>query len=208
MEETPQFFAENRSRKRNAFTLTELAIVIGVIGLILGAIWTVSVKVSANRKAARATQEVLVLAESIRGVYGPKHAVDDGDLTQFAVNSSMYLPDMIQPISCDTIAHSGASVSPCPVHPWNGEMTVGGGSYGCNNGTGTCPTNNFAIILYGLTASQCVNFLGTFIPQAVNNGFYAINYAGVGSTPVDASTALDSAAIQNCAGAVDLQFHL
>jgi hypothetical protein len=189
------------SRNRAAFTLNEIAIVLGVIGTILGVIWGVTSKVYSNQKTVLATQEVLTLAESMRSTYGPKNAVDNGDLTQYAVNNGMYSPDMLQSISC---SNSGSAVAPCPIHPWNGEMVVGGGSYLCTG----CTTNAFTIALFGLTNTQCVTFLATFVPQAVQHGFYAINYAGIGSTAIDNTTPVSSSVIQNCAGTLILQFKL
>jgi prepilin-type N-terminal cleavage/methylation domain-containing protein len=193
--------------KRKAFTLTEIAIVLGVVGVVLAGVWTAAGKVYTNHKVSLAVQETMSLAESLRKVYKIRGTVDNGNLTQFAVNSGMYRPDMLSPLSCDTAApagNDGLSITPCPVHPWNGEMAIGGGTFGCSS----CTTDNFTIVLYGLTNSQCVPFLTALIPRAVNDGLYAINYSGIGSRAVTSSTGFDDATVLGCSSGIILQFKL
>ena len=58
-----------KSRARRGFTLTELAIVLGVMGLILGAIWSASATVSANQKNTKAIRQILVVAQAMKSSF-------------------------------------------------------------------------------------------------------------------------------------------
>jgi prepilin-type N-terminal cleavage/methylation domain-containing protein len=54
---------------RRGFTLTEIAIVLGIIGLILGAVWAAASSVYANLKANQAQQGILSAAQAVRSMF-------------------------------------------------------------------------------------------------------------------------------------------
>jgi prepilin-type N-terminal cleavage/methylation domain-containing protein len=54
---------------RRGFTLTEIAIVLGVMGMILGAIWGAASTVYSNKKTTAALQEILAIVANMRGLY-------------------------------------------------------------------------------------------------------------------------------------------
>ena len=130
------------------FTLTELAIVLGVIGLLLGAIWAAASVVYDNNRATRATQQVLQIIGNFKGVYGNR-PVDTGngfiDITGMAVSNSLLPADMLPPgIYC-----SGASSGSCniqPVGPWSGSTVL---IYGYQ------PNNGILIQYSNLSQSAC-----------------------------------------------------
>ncbi len=57
------------SQARKGFTLTEIAIVLGIMGLILGAIWTAASSVYTNQRTAHAQTAILQIAQGIRSLY-------------------------------------------------------------------------------------------------------------------------------------------
>lgn len=59
----------SRDSKKRAFTLTEIAIVLGIIGLILGAIWVAASAVYNNLRVSHANTQILQLAQGIRSLY-------------------------------------------------------------------------------------------------------------------------------------------
>ena len=91
-----------RTRKRG-FTLTEIAIVLGVIGAILGAIWVAASTVSTNQKISKATTELLTISQAIKTIYATKHTfTTGGDNTITMMNLGVFPADMIvggQPVS-------------------------------------------------------------------------------------------------------------
>jgi len=58
----------NPSRPHRGFTLTEMAIVLGVVGIVLGGIWAASSSVNDKQKANKAAQEVAIITQNMRSV--------------------------------------------------------------------------------------------------------------------------------------------
>jgi len=56
-------------RKQRGFTLTEAAIVLGIVGLILGAIWVAAAAVYNNMRVGTTTTQILQTISSIRSLY-------------------------------------------------------------------------------------------------------------------------------------------
>jgi prepilin-type N-terminal cleavage/methylation domain-containing protein len=68
IQETKQVkHCDNKSKR--GFTLTEIAIVLGIIGIILGAIWVAASAVYNNIRISHANTQVLQLAQGIRSLY-------------------------------------------------------------------------------------------------------------------------------------------
>ena len=106
-------------RGNRGFTLTELAIVLGVIGTILGAIWVAAGRVSASNKAQKAAAQVMQIAGNFRTLYA-QHGVDVAngtDVTCVGANSNFF-PTEMGGTSCVT-----GTTSTYPISPW------GNGSY-------------------------------------------------------------------------------
>ena len=91
-----------RTRKRG-FTLTEIAIVLGIIGTILGTIWVAASNVSTNQKVSKATSELLTISQNIQNIYAMRHTMTTGgDNTITLMNMGVFPADMIvggQPVS-------------------------------------------------------------------------------------------------------------
>lgn len=62
-------------RVRRGFTLTEIAIVLGIIGLILGAIWVAASAVYSNLRLSRSQQELLQIAQAVRSMYATQTTI-------------------------------------------------------------------------------------------------------------------------------------
>lgn len=72
MLKTPPPVNDNRSTK--GFTLTELAIVLGVAGIILGAIWVAGAAVYRNQRVAKAQQQITILAANVKSHYSTRNS--------------------------------------------------------------------------------------------------------------------------------------
>jgi prepilin-type N-terminal cleavage/methylation domain-containing protein len=59
--------------KGQGFTLTEVAIVLGIIGLILGAIWAAASSVYANKKVSEAERNITMTAAQVRSMYATSY---------------------------------------------------------------------------------------------------------------------------------------
>jgi type II secretory pathway pseudopilin PulG len=57
-----------RSLRRRGFTLTEAAIVLGIVGLILGAVWVAANSVYNNMRLRTANEQLLTIAQNVRNL--------------------------------------------------------------------------------------------------------------------------------------------
>ena len=193
-----------KAASRRGFTLTELAIVLGIIGLILGAIWTAASKVYANNRVAKSVQQVLAIASGVRGLYTGKGTFPTGgaDLTTAMASFGVYPSDMLQ-TACP--AASGVTYSPCPVDVWGtGAVTIG-----TQTGWNGAPVNaqRFEIRYFDPTMKDCPAFLGQMLNQATQANMtwaYATGAAGDLTSPT--TDAMTNAS--GCTGAVVMQFSL
>ena len=127
------------AEKTRGFTLTEIAIVLGIVGIILGAIWAAAGTVYSNNRTKEASTEVLTIIGNWQSVYGGRR-VDIGDWTDItaATITNKFMPSqMVQ----STVPSQGFS-------PWNGYVFV----YSVQSW-------NAIAVQYGtLSQSACSNF--------------------------------------------------
>lgn len=64
---------EPGKRRCKGFTLTEMAIVLGIVGIILGAIWTAGASVYRNQRVSKAQQQITMLAANIKAHYSTRN---------------------------------------------------------------------------------------------------------------------------------------
>ncbi|MDR3450719.1 MAG: type II secretion system protein [Alphaproteobacteria bacterium] len=134
----------NHARCRG-FTLTELAIVLGIMGTIIGAIWVAAGHVNATNRVQKASGQVMQIVAGYRSLY-TQHGVDvanNTDITCAGVTANFFPSDMLPGVACAT-----GTASTYPLSPWNASVTVLADQ-----------TNSAIQIQYaGLTADACINF--------------------------------------------------
>src|ERR1700733_12022724 len=82
-----QEMSPTRQTKRG-FTLTEIAIVLGIIGLILGAIWVAAAAVYTNMRTSKTTTELLDIVQNVRAMYATSGTVDPAaDMAAFGIQA-------------------------------------------------------------------------------------------------------------------------
>lgn len=84
--------------KRRAFTLTEIAIVLGVVGVVLGGIWVAARGVNDNLKMKQGSELLLSIVQKIRSSYagvGSFSSAVNTDITNLLKNKNVFPPDII-----------------------------------------------------------------------------------------------------------------
>jgi prepilin-type N-terminal cleavage/methylation domain-containing protein len=142
------------SPTRRGFTLTELAIVLGIMGTILGAIWIAAARVYTNNKAQKAAGQVQVILSGYRRLYA-QHAVDTGgasgaplwnDITCMGMNAGFF-PNEMMPAAY-TCSGDPPTPSAYPSTPW------GSGSW--VKVRGDQANNGIMISYFGISQSACL----------------------------------------------------
>jgi prepilin-type N-terminal cleavage/methylation domain-containing protein len=142
-----------RENRKRGFTLTEIAIVLGIIGLILGAIWVAAAAVYTNLRTSKTSTELLDILQNVRSMYATAGVVDatanmtlanpptaqsGGGLTY--VQAGVFPADMID--STGTIVQN----------PWNGGAVVTAATTSVTN-------DSVTITMDGVPTGACINLV-------------------------------------------------
>ena len=167
---------------KKGFTLTEIAIVLGIIGLILGAIWVAASSVYANQKVSKAITAQLQIAQGIRALYGNSANTGSAAFTDITTNmcsAGVFPTDMV--VACGTTAATVAISD-----PWiNG---VAGGTTVkilAEDISAAGADDGFAIAFPSVPTSACISLLSGLGQGGIFGGV-----AAPAASPVVATAAL------------------
>jgi prepilin-type N-terminal cleavage/methylation domain-containing protein len=135
---------------KKGFTLTEIAIVLGIIGLILGAIWAAASSVYANLKANQAQQGILAAAQAVRSLFATSAATGIAAGTNTPITSPGMFPVNWQ---STTVGRVG--------NPWHVNPTA---SYAYVIGNG----QQFAVEIDGISDAGCAQLIGFYTAAAAS----------------------------------------
>lgn len=68
-------------RHRRGFSMVEMAIVLGVVGLVMGGVWTLAVKVQQTARVQQAVEQVIAVNKNIRSYYQSQPCIPTGNQT-------------------------------------------------------------------------------------------------------------------------------
>lgn len=140
-------------QNKKGFTLTEIAIVLGIIGLILGAIWVAAAGVYANQRTAHANTAVLQMVQGIRSLYAtaPTTGVA-GSMNLQLINAGIIPTDMILSAAAGTINN-----------PWpNGRIDI----------LSPASMDSFTIELTQVPRASCINLLSNIAGTSRDAGLF------------------------------------
>ena len=155
-------------QKKRGFTLTEIAIVLGIIGLILGAIWVAASAVYNNLRVSHANTAILQLTQAVRGLYAT--SPDTSLMTEAILISAKAYP-------ADLLNSTGTGFN----DPWSqGVTTVAPSTEGP-------PSLGFTISMSYVPADACTNLLTSVAGLNHDSGLFVVMVngtavAGIGGT--------------------------
>ncbi len=132
---------EQRAHKQAGFNLIEAAIVLGIVGLIVGGIWAAAASAYENMRQQAASKNLLSLAQNIRGFYAqnPSDTIDTDVENLFSLG---LLPaDMV-------VGSTGAHTLR---HQWGGAVTL--------SDTSSSGLASFSITFTKMNSEACRNFI-------------------------------------------------
>jgi prepilin-type N-terminal cleavage/methylation domain-containing protein len=203
-------------RSTRGFSLTELAIVLGVIGLILASIWALATQSWESMRQERLKEEIFNTVKSVRAYYQNQNGISGAFavLTPVLIGQKVIAGDMVR--TGGACANAGPPAGVCADHPW-GDTTaaiVGTGSFGicawlyntttnCTAGIGAAagtPEQYFAIELEGMPQDACIAAVMNNSGADAPVGLYDIYITGnsmlaAGGFPVKAGTAQGNCAV-------------
>ena len=156
------------ARRRRGFNLVEAAIVLGVIGLVIGGIWAAASSLSESRKVSLAATGTLKAVDNIRKMF-PGPQMYPINITQAMTNSMVYAPLIYEGV--DGFDLSGTT----PKSPFGDRYAAALRAHF------TDPTQNYIFVrFFSLRYSECIKVMS----QIWAIGSYFINYASVEGTSI------------------------
>jgi type II secretory pathway pseudopilin PulG len=127
------------------FNLIEAAIVLGIVGLVVGGIWAAAAAAYENMRQQQASKGVLALAQAVKSYYAGTGSATIGSEAQLVSTINIVPKDMV----------SGNSI----VHPLGGNTTA------ANQVTISSANGNFVVTLQGISDTSC----RAFVARNINN---------------------------------------
>ena len=157
------------AQRKKGFTLTEIAIVLGIIGLILSAIWVAAAGVYNNQRVAHANTAIVQIAQGVRALYSTQAGTGLAAATDIT----------------PTLVSAGSTPSDLGV----GDPLTGPFPNGQTAIIGTSDGNGFVIAMSGLSGVNCVSLLSTIAGSTRDPGLYnADAIASAAPATTDATT--------------------
>ncbi|MDE1901619.1 MAG: prepilin-type N-terminal cleavage/methylation domain-containing protein [Alphaproteobacteria bacterium] len=167
-----------RAGLRRGFTLTEIAIVLGIAGLVLGAIWEAAADVYMNKKVALITQQTIEFVSNYRKLYGPRGAgvASWDNVTSLGVKAGYFPVDMM--------------VGSTPTDPWGGAVNVW---------VQQTPLNTILVGFTPVTVDECIHLAAslTFLPGVIYENFAGTTNPTTFSTSISTYTPFSFATIED-----------
>ncbi|MDP9126808.1 MAG: prepilin-type N-terminal cleavage/methylation domain-containing protein [Pseudomonadota bacterium] len=170
-----------RDAAKRGFTLTEIAIVLGIVGLILGAIWVAAAAVYNNLRTSKATTELLTIVQNVRAMYATSSTVDPAatmPFTAVAVNTApaTYIAAGVFP--ADMVNAAGTLAQ----DPWNGSVAI----VPAQSAAGTA-NDSFMVAFDRVPQQACVNMITSNTGSGRDPQIIGVSNAAAGTVPAAAN---------------------
>lgn len=163
---------QTKSRIVRGFTLTEVAIVLGIVGLILGAVWVAAAAVYDNMRVKRTNEAILQVVQGVRSLYASGNSTgvttSGADMTADLIAAGVVPQDMKTSATATTAVNAWSST---------------GGDFQIQNGNAA--GTSFALRFANLPQKACVNMLVSNSQQAQGTGLVGAGTSiGTGTTTI------------------------
>lgn len=179
-------YLKEERRPLGGFTLTEAAIVLGIVGLILGAIWVAATSVYNNIRVKRTSEQLLQIVQSIRSMHSTTSTLgSNDDLTADFSKAGVFPADMLDGVT-DT----------SPVDIWGGDVAVQGVTVDGNVGAG------FVVTFEMVPQAACIDLIVRNTGQGRDTGLSKVEADGGSETafPISVSDAADACSVTASTG--------
>jgi len=162
---------QSATQRKKGFTLTEIAIVLGIMGLILGAIWTAASSVYANNRQQSASTEVLQVVQATKNLYATQ--------ANFGASGTQLTAGVANGGNLPASYVNGSTI----LHPWNGTsgISAGHGVIYVDSDIATSAGDSLTVTLANVPTTACIALL--------TNLSGAPGYTGNAVTAVGATSA-------------------
>lgn len=106
-------------KKKSGFTLTEAAIVLGIIGVILGAIWAAVHSLYTRERIHRAAKDILAIVQNVRSVHG----MSQNTMLDMAIAGTAGAEIMARSGVIPSDMWAAPDNPAIILHPWRGQVT-------------------------------------------------------------------------------------
>lgn len=182
------------SRRLRGFTLTEAAIVLGIVGLILSAIWVAAGSVYNNYRVGKTSEQLLTIVQSMRSMHASQSVVDTG----FTGVVGARLLAQAGGVPSDMIVYNADGTTVNTVRDvWGGTVSID--ATPDNNGLAN---GAFAVTFLSVPQSACISLLTRNTGAGRDTGLIGAGAAIATGTafPVSVTTAAASCARTTAAG--------
>jgi hypothetical protein len=155
-----------RGSRQAGFNLIEAAIVLGIVGLIVGGIWAAAASAYENMRQQGASKNLLSLAQSIRGFYAQNPATSIDSNIENLFSLGLLPADMV----------IGATGSHTMRHQWGGTVEI-------LDASATTGLSSFEVKFNKINSEACRNFIMRNANSARGSGLLLVK--------TDAGTVMD-----------------
>lgn len=136
-----------RLAAQKGFNLIEAAIVLGIVGLVVGGIWVAATSVYANLRSKTASDQLVKITQSVRSLYATSASM--GTLAAVDVTALMAQANILPGDTMTTTA--AATTSANTANPWNGQVGI--------VATAAANATAFAVVFSNVPPAACVDFV-------------------------------------------------
>lgn len=177
-----------QTRQQSGFNLIEAAIVLGIVGLIVGGIWAAASSAYENMRQQTASKQLLALVQNVRNFYAQAGTDTFDNSVANIVNLGLAPNDMV----------INASGTPTLRHQWGSTVTF----------TTTAVPNyaTFGVVFNNLKRDQCANLLSRVANAARGSGLLIVTNGTANVLDLSTNASNTLPASTTCAASASPEF--